>query len=71
MENFIDEAMDMKFMADVEQEAEEEWAAHTAFDAERERRREAVAAEAESNDDDFEFNWNGPDSEEKSVEQRL
>jgi hypothetical protein len=46
--------MDAKFMAGTEQEAEEEWAAHAAFDAEQERCREAVAAEDESDDDEFE-----------------
>jgi hypothetical protein len=40
-------------MADAEQEAYEELAAHAAFDAEQQRRREAAAAEEESNNDDF------------------
>jgi hypothetical protein len=57
----MDAAMDAKFMADVEQEAEEERAAHAAFDAEQEHRREATAAEDKLDDEDFEFDWNMPD----------
>jgi hypothetical protein len=62
--------MDVKFMAGAEQEAEEERAAHAAFDAKQERRKEAAAAEDESDDDNFEFEWNVPDPEEKTTEQR-
>jgi hypothetical protein len=70
VDNVIDEAMDAKFIADAEQEVEEEWAAHAAFDAEGERHREAADAKDESDDDDFEFEWNGPDPEEKAAQQR-
>jgi hypothetical protein len=65
--NVIDAAMDTKFMADVEQEAEEERTAHAAFDAEHERCREAAAIEDESDDNDFEWDWNGPYLEEKAA----
>jgi hypothetical protein len=61
--------MDARFMADAEQEAEEERAAHAAFDAEQERRSEASAAD----DDSSEFDWSsddGLDSKEKAAEQR-
>jgi hypothetical protein len=45
--------MDAEFMVDVEQEAEDERAAHTAFHAEHQRCREAVTSEEESDHDDF------------------
>jgi hypothetical protein len=42
--NVLDVAMDTKFMADAEQEAEEERATHAVFNPEMERHREAAAA---------------------------
>ncbi|KAK1626239.1 hypothetical protein QYE76_000554 [Lolium multiflorum] len=62
--------MDAKFMPDAEQKAEEERAAHAAFDAEQERRREAAAAENASGDSDFEWDYDGPDPKEKAAKQR-
>jgi hypothetical protein len=52
-------------MAGAEQEAEEERAAHTAFDTEQQHRQEAVDGEEESDYDDY---WSGPDPEEKTAE---
>jgi hypothetical protein len=60
--------MDAKFMAEAEQEAEEERAAHATVDAEQQCHREAAAAEEESDDDDFD--WSGPGPKEKAVEHR-
>jgi hypothetical protein len=59
--------MDAKFMADAEQEAEEERADHAAFDVEKQCRRDMAAAKEESDDDDdFDCSW--PDPEEKAAE---
>jgi hypothetical protein len=65
-ENILDVAMDAKFMIDAEQEAEEERAAHVAFDAEMERCREAAAAE----DDSFDIDWSSDDPDEPTPEER-
>jgi hypothetical protein len=51
-------------MADVERNAENEWSAHTDFDAEKQQRRETEAAVEGSNDDD----GSGPNPEEKASE---
>jgi hypothetical protein len=48
VDNVIDATMDAKFMADAEQEAKDELAAHAVFDVEQERRREAATAEDDS-----------------------
>jgi hypothetical protein len=61
--------MNAKFMADAEQEAEEERTAHAVFDTEQQHRREAAATEEESDNDDN-FDWSGLDPEEKATEQR-
>jgi hypothetical protein len=50
-ENVIDVAMDAKFMANAEQEAEEERAAHIGFNPDQQRHSKMAAAEEESNDD--------------------
>jgi hypothetical protein len=61
--------MDAKFMADTYQEAEEERAAHGAFDVDQQRRgRGATTAEEESDEDALGWSW--PDPEEKATEQR-
>jgi hypothetical protein len=61
--------MNTELMVDEEKEAEEERAAHTAFDAEQQHHREAATAEEESDDDDG-IDWSGPGPEEKAMEQR-
>jgi hypothetical protein len=61
--------MNAKFMADAEQDPEEERAAHAAFDAEQEHRKEAMSAQEESNDDG-DFDWSGSDPKEEAAEQR-
>jgi hypothetical protein len=71
-DDVLDAARDVKFLTDVGQEAEEERAAHAAFDAEMERRREAAAAEEDSSD----ISWSSddpdaPTPEEKAAEQRV
>jgi hypothetical protein len=45
------DVINANFMADTEQEAKEERAAHAASDAEQQCRREAPTAEEESDDD--------------------
>jgi hypothetical protein len=52
--------MNAKFIANVEQEAEEERVAHAAFDAEQQHHMEAAAAREESDDND-DFGWSRPD----------
>jgi hypothetical protein len=61
--------MNTELMVDEEKEAEEERAAHTAFDAEQQHHRESATAEEESDDDDG-IDWSGPGPEEKAMEQR-
>nr|XP_051202645.1 uncharacterized protein LOC127316284 [Lolium perenne] len=70
-DDLLDPIRDAKFLADAEKEAEEERAAHAAFDAEMECRRVAAAAE----DDDSDIPWfsddpDAPTPEEKAAEQR-
>nr|XP_051218874.1 uncharacterized protein LOC127336136 [Lolium perenne] len=64
--------MDAKLMDDAEQEAEEEQAAHAAFDGEMEHRREAAAAEDDSSDIDVSSDDpNEATPEEWATEQRM
>jgi hypothetical protein len=66
-DDVINAAMNTELMVDEEKGAEEERAAHTAFDAEQQHHREAATAEEESDDDDG-IDWSGPGPEEKATE---
>jgi hypothetical protein len=60
-------------LAEAEKEAEEEWAAHAAVDAEMEHCRVAAAATAEDSYSDISWSSDDPDAptpEERAAEQR-
>jgi hypothetical protein len=70
VDDVIDAAMNAKFMADAEQEAKEERAAHAEFDAKQQHCREAATVGEESDRDKDDDDWSGPDPEEKVIEKR-
>nr|XP_051229908.1 eukaryotic translation initiation factor 3 subunit J-like [Lolium perenne] len=72
-DDLLDPIRDANALAEAEKEAEEERAAHAAFDAEMERRREAAVAAAEDDDSNISWSSDDPDAptlEEKTSEQR-
>jgi hypothetical protein len=65
-DNVLDAARDAKFLADAEQEAKVERAAHAAFDAEMKRCREAATAEEDSSD----ISWSSDDPDVPTLERK-